>query len=83
MTSADLLAHRRMLMCRRADLGTTVVNKLSQGTPVDCEELKMKRIDSLMCVLARHNVDAALNCITTEQACDIVKYLYTLLPEDC
>ena len=83
MTSTDLLNHRRMIMCRRADLGASIDMKLSQGSPVLCEELKMKRVDSLMGVLSRFKVDATLNCITNEQACDIVKHLYTLLPESC
>ena len=70
-------------MCRRADLGVSIDMKLSQGTPVLCEELKMKRVDSLMGVLSRFKPDATLNCITNKQACNIVKYLYTILPESC
>lgn len=83
ITSSCLLKHRQLIQCRRADLGVKINSKLSQGAKVDCEELKMKRVDTLLKVLCRYNPDATLNCLTNDQVCGIVQYLYKLLPEAC
>ena len=83
ITSACLLKHRQLIQCRRADLGVKVDSKLSLGSDIDCEELKMKRVDTLLKVLCRFDPDATLTCITNNQAQGIISYLYIVLPESC
>ena len=83
ITSACLLKHRQLISCRRADIGISIDSKLSQGAKVDCEELKMKRVDTLLKVLCRYKPDETLNCLTNAQVLDIISYLYTVLPKPC
>jgi len=83
ITSSCLLQHRQLIMCRRGTLGNTIATKLSQGLPQKCEELKMKLVDAMEDILCRYNADATLNCLTNAQVCDIIRYCYKLLPEDC
>lgn len=83
ITSACLLKHRQLIMCRRGTLGTTITNKLSQGTNTDCEELKMKLVDGMMRVLCNYNPDATLNCLKNKDICKIINQCYKLLPNEC
>jgi len=83
ITSACLLQHRQLLMCRRADLGASMEVKLSQGGNVSCLENKALLIDGLSKTLCNFNPDATLNCLTNDEICNIIQYMYILLPEDC
>lgn len=83
MTAACVLKHRRLLMCRRGTLGKTISDRLAIGQKVNCEVLKMKLVDAMLGVICRYNADATLNCLTNDQACDIIQHCYRLLPEDC
>ena len=83
ITTDCLLTHRRLIMCRRGTLGNTIANKLSQGTNTNCEELKMKLVDAMRGVLCRYNPDATLNCLTSDEICNIIRHCYRLLPEEC
>ncbi len=83
ISATDLLKHRQMIMCRRSYLGVKVNDKLSQAANIDCEEKKMVKVDTLMCVLARYKADEAENCLESDEICRIIKHIYTLLPESC
>jgi len=83
LTSSCLLQHRQLLMCRRATLGTSLCNKLSNGVKDKCLEKKIDLIDGLLNVLCNYNPDATLNCLTEAETCTIINYCYTLMPESC
>lgn len=83
ITAACLLKHRRLIMCRRATLGTTITNKLSNGERADCDIQKMHIVDGLERAICAYKPDENLNCLTNAQVNNIIKYIYTLLPESC
>lgn len=83
LTSACLLKHRQLMMCRRGTLGTTVSNLLSNGEKADCQIHKMKLVDALENTICHYDPDATLNCLTEAQVLNIINYIYTLLPEEC
>jgi hypothetical protein len=83
ITSACLLAHRRLLQCRRGTLGVSISDKLSQGSNTKCLEIKMKIVDNLLGVLCRYDPDATLNCLTSAKIDKIITHCYKLLPKDC
>ena len=83
ITSACLLKHRQLLMCRRGTLGATLETNLSQGNKVDCTIYKIKLVDALLGTLCRFNPDATLNCLTNAQICKIIQQCYIILPEEC
>jgi inosine-uridine nucleoside N-ribohydrolase len=83
MTAACVLMHRQLLTCRRGTLAVTISDKLSQGSKVDCYEMRAKLVDLMMRALCNYDADATLNCLTNDQACDLIQQCYRLLPEEC
>lgn len=83
MTSACLLKHKQLIMCRRGTLGYQIANALEIGKDIKCEEKKLKIVDGYLTVLCNYNPDATENCLTEEQICNIIRHAYKLLPESC
>ena len=83
ITSACLLKHRRLIMCRYATLGGTISDKLAIGKDVKCEEKKLKIVNGYMGVLCTYDPDRVDNCLTEEEICLIIRHSYKLLPTSC